>query len=331
MFLKYWKLLFFFSLIFSILIAISSNSWFGIWMGLEINMLSVIPLMTDTKNIFSTESSLKYFVTQVMASTIILMAIILLSLNFMINNFLLIMINSSLLTKMGSAPFHFWFPEVMEGQMWSMCFLLLTIQKIIPLSILNLNLNLNLFFSIIIIMNMMISAIMGLNQTSLRKILTFSSINHMGWMIASMLFAKIIWIYYYLFYVMISFNLIFMFKIFNLYYFKQLFNFMNFSFSSKLFFIMNFFSLGGLPPFLGFLPKWLTIQSMLINNFNLEISLMIFLTLITLFYYIRLTFSSLMFHCNQISEFPKIKTFWINFINFASLNSLLLSILYFNI
>nr|YP_009441734.1 NADH dehydrogenase subunit 2 [Silvanus bidentatus]AOY39279.1 NADH dehydrogenase subunit 2 [Silvanus bidentatus] len=322
--------MFFSSLMISIFISISSNSWLGIWMGLEINMLSIIPLMNNTKNMYMTESSMKYFITQAMASTIILMSIILMMSNFMVNNFMLILINSSLLTKMGSAPFHFWFPEVMEGQLWSLCFTLLTIQKIIPLSILNLNLNLNLFLYFIIIFNMLISAIMGLNQTSLRKILTYSSINHIGWMIASMMFLKMIWISYFLIYSFISFNLIFMFNIFNTFYFKQLFKFLNFSYLMKLIFMMNFFSLGGLPPFLGFLPKWLTIQSMIFNGMEFLIVIMVILTLITLFYYMRLTFSTLMLSTNEIFKLPNYKIYWINFLNFSSLIFLLLSILYFN-
>nr|UAM92164.1 NADH dehydrogenase subunit 2 [Deleaster bactrianus] len=296
---KNWKILFFSSLITSILISISSNSWLGMWLGLEINVLSMIPLMNNTKNIFSTEASLKYFITQVIASTIILMSIILMSNNIFSNNYLILMLNSALLTKLGSAPFHFWFPEVMEGQPWNLCLILLTIQKITPLSILNYNTNLPLFFSTIIIINMIVSTIMGLNQISLRKILTYSSINHIGWMISSSFLMKLTWFYYFSIYTLINFNLIIMFKILNVYFFQQLIKSFNFPNLAKFTFMMNFLSLGGLPPFIGFLPKWLTIQNLIENNFTLLVTMMVVITLIALFYYLRLTFSTMMISSNE--------------------------------
>ena len=81
-------------------------------MGLEINLLSFIPLIINSKNLFSSESSLKYFLTQALASSIFLFSIILF---FLFNNFnryefnfyFLILLNSSLIIKIGAAPFHF--------------------------------------------------------------------------------------------------------------------------------------------------------------------------------------------------------------------------------
>ncbi|RCK67899.1 hypothetical protein DT076_19060 [Desertihabitans brevis] len=78
-------------------------------MGLEINLLSFIPLIRDNK-LISTEASLKYFLTQALASSVFLFATILFLLNSnkINSNFLIeIIIFSSLLLKRGSAPFHF--------------------------------------------------------------------------------------------------------------------------------------------------------------------------------------------------------------------------------
>nr|YP_010987663.1 NADH dehydrogenase subunit 2 [Platystethus dilutipennis]WON66095.1 NADH dehydrogenase subunit 2 [Platystethus dilutipennis] len=290
---KIWKLLFLTSLLMSIMITISAFSWLNMWLGLEINMLSIIPLMTSTKNMYSTESSLKYFIVQAMASSLLLLTIILMSMKLMNINFMMMM-NSALLIKLGAAPFHFWFPEVMEGQMWSMCFILLTAQKISPLMLINYNMNLSYFMIIIIIMNMLISAFMGLNQISMRKILTFSSINHIGWMIASIMFMKIIWLFYFMVYVVILINITYLLNFLKIYYIKQIIK-INFPINFKMIFMFNFFSLGGLPPFIGFLPKWLTIQMMMNNNLYLIMTIMVMLTLLTLFYYLRLMMSSLMF------------------------------------
>nr|ARH54676.1 NADH dehydrogenase subunit 2 [Tachinus subterraneus] len=333
---KFYKLLFFFTLSIGTLISISSYSWMGMWLGLEINLLSVIPLMNSTKNILSSEASLKYFITQAIASTILLFAIIMMSNNLMIikniNNSLIIIFNSALLTKMGAAPFHFWFPEVMEGLSWMNCLILLTWQKIAPMIIIMYNMNFTMFFSMIIMFCMLISGILGLNQVSLRKILAYSSINHIAWMLSSMLFMETLWMYYFMIYSLISLNIILMFKIMNIYYMKQLFNSLNKNIIIKFFFIMNFLSLGGLPPFIGFLPKWLTIQSLIDNNFYFLTMLMILMTLLTLFYYMRITFSTftLSMNENNYNIFVKMNYSLIIFINFLSLMSLILLTLMFN-
>nr|WON66082.1 NADH dehydrogenase subunit 2 [Anotylus sp. 'Oxytelopsis' 1 HFZ-2023b] len=321
---KYWKLLFFMILWMSIMVTVSTYSWFTMWIGLEINMMSIIPLMNYSKNMYMTESSLKYFIVQAMASSLFLLSIILMSIYLMKLKIMLIM-TSALLIKIGSAPFHFWFPEVMEGQLWTMCFNLLTIQKISPFMLLNYNMNFPYFFSIIIIMNMIISALLGLNQISLRKILTFSSINHISWMLSSIMIMKTIWIFYFLIYMITLTNMIYLFNNFNIFYIKQMIK-LNFSLNMKLIIMMNFFSMGGLPPFIGFLPKWLTIQMMINYNFTFLMFIMVSLTLFTLFYYTRLMTSSMLFFKTM-----KFSNFFMNnpiiFINL--LNMIFLPLMFF--
>jgi NADH-ubiquinone oxidoreductase chain 2 len=73
--------------------------------------LSFIPLIRDD-NLISTEASLKYFLTQALASSILLFRVILFIINRnLINNisgnYINIIILSSLLLKRGAAPFHF--------------------------------------------------------------------------------------------------------------------------------------------------------------------------------------------------------------------------------
>nr|ARH55013.1 NADH dehydrogenase subunit 2 [Geodromicus suturalis] len=328
-------MLFFNTLLIGTLISISSYSWMGMWMGLEINLLSIIPLMNNMKNLFSSEASLKYFITQAMASTIILFSIIMMSMNLktsMINNPLLLIFNSALLTKMGAAPFHFWFPEVMEGLNWNNCLIMLTWQKIAPMIILMYNLNMMMFFFIVIVFSMLISGIMGLNQTSLRKIMAYSSINHIGWMISSMMFMKTIWLNYFIIYSIISLNIIIIFKLLNIFFLKQLFISLKNNLMMKLFFIMNFLSLGGLPPFLGFMPKWLTIQLMVEKSMLLMTFMMIMLTLLTLFYYMRITFSTLILNTNEINFFTNKpnQNLFIFFMNFISMIGLLGCTMMFN-
>nr|QVM79244.1 NADH dehydrogenase subunit 2 [Stenocorus meridianus] len=333
---KFYKILFFNCLIFGTMIAISSYSWMSMWMGLEINLLSIIPLLKDYKNIYPSEAAFKYFITQALASTILLFSFIM-NLNLLeyfpqYSNYLMIMMNSALLMKMGAAPFHAWFPEVMEGLNWPNCLLLLTWQKIAPMILLMYNLQMTLFLSFIIIISSIVGGILGLNQISLRKIMAYSSINHISWMISSMLNFQMIWMIYFISYSIISINIILIFKFLNMYNLKQLMNSLNYNKILKWFFIMNFLSLGGLPPFLGFFPKWLTINNLIQQNYLILSLLLIIFTLITLYFYLRITFSTLMINTNENLIFTKkLKYYLVILVNFLSLMGLFACTFIFNI
>nr|UZH36813.1 NADH dehydrogenase subunit 2 [Aedes vexans]WQF70148.1 NADH dehydrogenase subunit 2 [Aedes vexans] len=298
--------IFFIMLISGSLITISSNSWLGAWMGLEINLLSFIPLMNEgKKNLMTSESSLKYFLTQAFASSILLFAIILMMLFFnsnwmMNNNFNNLLILSTLLLKSGAAPFHFWFPGVMEGLNWINGLILMTWQKIAPLMLISYNLNYN-FFLISILLSMIIGSLGGLNQTSLRKLMAFSSINHLGWMLMAMLNNELLWFTYFILYSILSMSIVLMFNNFKLFHFNQIFNFSLMNPSIKFFMFLNLLSLGGLPPFLGFLPKWLVIQNLVEMNQMFLLFIAVCLTLITLYYYLRMSYSIYMLNYNKNS------------------------------
>nr|ATN40437.1 NADH dehydrogenase subunit 2 [Xizicus howardi] len=299
------KILFLSTLIMGTLISISSTSWLGVWMGLEINLLSFIPLMSNTKNILSTEASLKYFLIQAIASALLLFSLIMMflmsNMSILLNHeVFLLLISSALLLKMGAAPFHFWFPGTMEGLNWWNNLILMTWQKIAPLMLLSYVIKMNLFFSIIIVLSIIIGSLGGLNQTSLRKLMAYSSINHLGWMIAAMSSGENLWELYFLIYFFLSTAIIFMFNNFQAFHLNQNFLMMNNNPKIKFCMFTLLLSLGGLPPFLGFLPKWLVIQSMAELNNLLILTLMVITTLITLFYYIRITFSAFLFSYSEI-------------------------------
>nr|WHL46461.1 NADH dehydrogenase subunit 2 [Sarbanissa venusta] len=328
------KMFFLFMLFFSTLISISSNSWFGCWIGLEINLLNFIPLISNSNNLLSNEASLKYFLTQSIASINFLFAILMkmiLMKNFEMNNFISIMMNSSMLMKMGSAPFHFWFPNIIEGLSWLNNFILMTWQKITPMILLSYYFNKDFIF-IIIILNIIIGAIGGLNQTSLRKLMAFSSINNLGWMLSTILISETLWLFYLFLYSFMISIMCFFFYMLNMYFINQLFiNNMNFFIKINL--LINFLSLGGLPPFIGFFPKWIVINFLINNNMFLLTFIFIFMSLIMLFYYIRISYSAFMFNYMKMKWFKiylKNKYFIvINFLSVISLMGMILSTFFF--
>nr|ALO76179.1 NADH deshydrogenase subunit 2 [Mylabris sp. MYL01] len=333
---KFYKIMFFNSMILGTLVTVSSYTWFGMWMGLEINLLSIIPLFNSSKNMYSSEASLKYFLSQALASLILLLSFILMliSIEFItptMNSVNEIMLDTALFTKLGAAPFHYWFPEVMEGLNWINCTILLTWQKIAPMSILIMSNPKTEFMLFIILASLSVSTLMSLNQVSLRKIMAFSSINHIAWMLSAMISSISVWFIYLLIYMIININIIIIFANYKLFYLNQLPLFMNKNKINKLSFMINFLSLGGLPPFLGFLPKWLTINWMIMNNFIIMALILIIMTLIMLFVYTRIILLSLVIQFSE-SKIPskEMKIFPINLINFISLSSLLMCTLLFN-
>nr|AVN67340.1 NADH dehydrogenase subunit 2 [Byrsotria fumigata] len=289
--------MFFITLISGILITISSNSWLSAWMGLEINLLSFIPIMSNKENIFTTEASLKYFLIQALASSVLMFIIISKSLFesmfSIISQYITnIMVVSPLLMSTGAAPLHWWFPSVMEGLSWMNCFNLMTIQKIAPLMLISYTIKLNMFLYSIIVTSVLIGSIGGYNQVSIRKILTYSSINHIGWMFAAMLMGEDMWIMYFLIYTLLTLTIIYIVKPMQISFINQImFMFLENKIIKFLMFT-SLLSLGGLPPMLGFMPKWIIIQYLTHNSHILISTIMVTLSLITLYYYLRITYSS---------------------------------------
>nr|YP_009728646.1 NADH dehydrogenase subunit 2 [Macroxyela ferruginea]QHR79720.1 NADH dehydrogenase subunit 2 [Macroxyela ferruginea] len=350
MFNKNYKIIFLMSLMMGTIISITSNSWFSVWMGLEINLLSFMPLISNSKMMNSTEASLKYFLSQTIASSVLLLTSILLTMSFYmenefiylnLNKYMYLMFMCSLLMKMGAAPFHFWFPGVMEGLTWSNCFILMTWQKIAPIMLMFniINLTNMMMLIIIIIFSMIVGTIGGLNQTSLRKLMAYSSINHLSWMMTSLMANEHLWMIYMTIYTLLSLSIIYMMNLYNLSYINQIYSFKTNNKLSKFSFMLMMLSLGGLPPFLGFLPKWLIIQMLIKNNLNFLPTIMVMMTLITLFYYMRISFSAFMLSysenkwklMNNIKNFNNNKMLKFNFINynlilsFTSMTGLIMS------
>nr|QID48494.1 NADH dehydrogenase subunit 2 [Bolivaritettix lativertex] len=287
------KMLFIMLLIMSTLISTSSNNWLGVWMGLEINLLSYIPLITYNKNKNINFSGIKYFIIQSMASIVLIMSIISITINdSMNNNYMISIMSISILTKIGAAPMHFWFPEIMEQLDWNNCMLLMTWQKIAPMIILSyITPNVNLM-NLFIMASAIVGAILGLNQISLRLILAYSSINHIAWMISALNYNLMIWWSYFLIYSLMTILIVASFKSHNIFSINEAFLSKNYNKINKINLMMIMLSLGGMPPLLGFLPKWLLIQEMMINFSYLTLFVLIISSSVTLYFYLKLFLSA---------------------------------------
>nr|AVN67389.1 NADH dehydrogenase subunit 2 [Elliptorhina davidi] len=289
-------MLFLSTLIGGLVITISSNSWLGAWMGLEVNLLSFIPLMTNNDNILTSEASLKYFLIQALASSSLLFIVLSKSLmesmfSLLQTPLVMMMVITPLMMKSGAAPLHWWFPSVMEGLSWNNCLILMTVQKVAPLLLMSYLISFDTFTTMIIMLSIIVGALGGYNQVSIRKILTYSSINHLGWMLTAMSLGDNFWLIYFLIYSLLTLTIIMIVSPMQISFINQTF-LINKKKTMKFMLFSTLLSLGGLPPFLGFLPKWIIIQSLLLNHISVLTLLITVISLITLYYYLRISYSS---------------------------------------
>nr|ADD46493.1 NADH dehydrogenase subunit 2 [Rattus leucopus] len=281
-------------------ITMSSSNFLLMWIGLEVSLLAIIPLLTNKKSPRSTEAATKYFLTQATASMILLLAIML---NYkqsgmwmfqqQTNNMLLNMTLISLAMKLGLAPFHYWLPEVAQGIPMHIGLILLTWQKIAPLSILYQIYHLlnPTITTTLAIASVFIGAWGGLNQTQMRKIMAYSSIAHMGWMVAILPYNPNLTLLNLTIYILLTipmFISLMMSSATTINSFSLAWNKTPMILAMASIILL---SMGGLPPLTGFLPKWTIISELLKNNCSILSTLMAIMALLNLFFYTRLIYS----------------------------------------
>nr|YP_009378352.1 NADH dehydrogenase subunit 2 [Solemya velesiana]ARH10784.1 NADH dehydrogenase subunit 2 [Solemya velesiana] len=304
--------------------SVSSSHWIGVWAGLEINLLGFIPMLVYGSTTLEIESSVKYFIIQSMGSGLLLLSSMLTSNTTLSwSNFGLSSSNSimsshyfmdkmplfsillliSLLIKMGLSPFHFWLPSVMSGISWISALILVSWQKIAPLILILMVMGQNSFILLMCCaISSLIGGLGGMNQTQIRALLAYSSINHLGWMVAGGMFNYTSMIIYFIIYFTISVFLFYFLWLKEKSQFRQL-SYSSFSnLNEKMLFSVLILSLGGLPPLIGFAGKWLIITEL----FLVEPTILIFLilgSLISLFYYLMLFFTFFFSSSTKSSNF----------------------------
>nr|YP_009480509.1 NADH dehydrogenase subunit 2 [Cryptopygus terranovus]APC61717.1 NADH dehydrogenase subunit 2 [Cryptopygus terranovus] len=304
MLIKNYQMTFFCFLIMGTILAVSANSWFTCWLGLEINLMGLIPLILFKLNTSSTEAAIKYFLVQAMASVFLIFfsCFEVYMMNLITASNLNIIIFIALATKAGLAPFHFWFPQVMMTIPWIHCIILLTWQKIAPFILLSYFSSKYMIYAMVSI-SALVGAYGGLNQLNLKIILTYSSIAHSSWMLMLSSISIFFWMNYFMVYTIISLSIIIPLMKFNLILLQDI-KTTKMNILSKLSLISSLLSLGGMPPFLGFTAKFLALLAS-IPMFSLYIiSILILSSLLSLFYYMKLIYS-FMFILNKELNFPQ--------------------------
>nr|AFI39240.1 NADH dehydrogenase subunit 2 [Anolis carolinensis]AFI39284.1 NADH dehydrogenase subunit 2 [Anolis carolinensis] len=283
------------------IITMTSYHWLMAWVGLELNTLAIIPIISTMHHPRSTEAATKYFLTQAAASALILFSSMTNAWNtgsWDITQPLTspshILLTMALAMKLGLAPLHFWLPEVIQGSTMTTAFIITTWQKIAPMSLIFLTMN-NLSTSVFLLMGLLSSLVGGwggLNQTQTRKIMAYSSIAHLGWMATISSIMMNILIMNLLIYLIMTTSVFLSLIISKSKTIQDTTSTWTLSPTLTIIMLLSLLSLGGLPPLTGFIPKWLIMEELILQNFNLLISMMATSSLLSLYFYLRLTYTT---------------------------------------
>nr|UQU56136.1 NADH dehydrogenase subunit 2 [Herpsilochmus pectoralis] len=293
------KLLSITSLLLGTTITISSNHWVMAWTGLEINTLAILPLISKSHHPRAIEAATKYFLVQAAASALLLFSSMTNAwhtgqwdITQLTHPTSCLLLTTAISIKLGLVPFHFWFPEVLQGTSLTTGLLLATALKFPPTTLFlltssSLNTTLLTFMAIA---STALGGWAGLNQTQTRKILAFSSISHLGWMIIILVYnPKLTLITFYLYCLMtipifLTLNTIKTLKLTT----------MSTAWTKipplTATLMLLLLSLAGLPPLTGFLPKWLIIQELVKQEMTPTATIIALLSLLGLFFYLRLAY-----------------------------------------
>nr|AHL68961.1 NADH dehydrogenase subunit 2 [Hemiphyllodactylus titiwangsaensis] len=291
------------SLAISTIITMSSHHWLLAWLGLELNTLSILPLIMKSHHPRSTEATTKYFIIQTTAAALILFAAALNALQT--GHWSIItspcpqttaIVTAALMLKLGVAPAHLWYPEILQGTTMNMALIISTWQKIAPITLLVLMFN--HLPTLMLLITSLISALIGgwtgLNQTQTRKIMAFSSIAHMGWLMAALTISPALATLTMLLYIIMT---------------TALFTSMNTTTTKTLtdtgtswassptlltLTMLSLMSLGGLPPLSGFIPKLLILNELMTKELLSLGALLALASLPSLFFYLRMAYLTML-------------------------------------
>nr|YP_010960380.1 NADH dehydrogenase subunit 2 [Laemonema goodebeanorum]WNH37744.1 NADH dehydrogenase subunit 2 [Laemonema goodebeanorum] len=277
----------------------ASSHWLLAWMGLEISTLSIMPLMAQHHHPRAVEATTKYFLIQAGAASLLLFASTTnawltgqWNINSDIHIFPATMMILALTLKLGMAPMHFWLPEVLQGLDLTTGLILSTWQKLAPFilmcQIMPMNSNLITFLGVT---SALVGGWGGLNQTQLRKTMAYSSIAHLGWMILITQFSQQLALLTLMVYLPLTFSAFMVFKINSSTTINSLATSWAKAPALTAITPLILLSLGGLPPLLGFLPKWLILQELTKQGIPLTASILALSALLSLYFYLRISYT----------------------------------------
>nr|APU89601.1 NADH dehydrogenase subunit 2 [Scomberomorus concolor] len=280
-------------------ITFASSHWLLAWMGLEMNTLAIIPLMAQSHHPRAVEATTKYFLTQATAAAMLLFASTTnawltgqWNIEQMTHPIPTTMIILALALKIGLAPLHSWLPEVLQGLDLTTGLILSTWQKLAPFALILQMHSANPTMLIMLgVTSTLVGGWGGLNQTQLRKILAYSSIAHLGWMILILQFSPSLTLLTLFTYILMTSATFLVFKLNKATNINMLATSWTKTPALTALAPLVLLSLGGLPPLTGFMPKWLILQELSKQDLAPVATLAALSALLSLYFYLRLSYA----------------------------------------
>jgi len=325
LFIYEYPLLILFSIL-GMLIMISANDFISLYMGLELQSLSLYVLASMKKDSSkSSEAGLKYFILGALASGFFLFGVSLLfgiagtttytELSLILVNYenyspllalAIVMILCSIAFKLSAAPFHMWTPDVYEGSPTTVTAFIAVVPKIAAVAIIVRVLYIpfgniyEIWYQILVMISVVsiyVGAFGAIVQDNIKRLMAYSTIGSIGYVLLALsagsqeaLQGALIYITIYTISVMGSFVAIVFMEKDNIALEKisDLAGISKTDPYTAICFSILLLSLAGLPPFAGFVGKFYIFRSLIIEDLTWLAVIGVIGSVIAAYYYLKL-------------------------------------------
>jgi NADH-quinone oxidoreductase subunit N len=308
------------------MVMVSANHFVTLYLGLELLALSSYALVAlNRDSAKSTEAAMKYFILGALASGLLLYGISMVygatgsldvtrvatvvaasRANDPLLTFGIVFIVAGLAFKLGAVPFHMWIPDVYEGAPTAITLFVASAPKIAAFGFIMRILADALggatqdwqgMLVILAVLSMAIGNIVAISQTNLKRMLAYSTISHMGFLLLGILAgtkngyaSSMFYIVTYVLTTLAAFGIILLlsrdgFEAENIDDLKGL-NQRSQFYAVLMLFVM--FSMAGIPIFVGFWAKLSVLEAALNAGYTWLVVFAVLMSVIGAFYYLRI-------------------------------------------
>jgi NADH-quinone oxidoreductase subunit N len=315
------------------MVMISANHFLTIYIGLELLSLSLYAMVAMNRDsVVSTEAAMKYFVLGALASGLLLYGMSMIygatgtleitgiaerlyggGVNKSVLVFGLVFLVAGLAFKLGVVPFHMWIPDVYHGAPTSVTLLIGSAPKLAAFAIvmrllvnglITMAADWQAMLVILSVLSMAIGNLAAIAQTNLKRMLAYSAISHMGFMLLGIVTGVVSGdaryalnayssaMFYVIAYVLMSAGTFGMILLMSRAGFEaeQIEDFKGLNKRSPWFagiMLMLMFSMAGVPFFIGFFAKFSVLQAVVAAGYMWLAIVAVLFSLIGAFYYLR--------------------------------------------
>lgn len=307
------------------MIMVSGQNMLTLYVGLELLSLSLYALVAfDRDNVRATEAAMKYFVLGALASGMLLYGMSMIygvtgSLNLAdIHNALigvqklhsvlilgLVFIVAGLAFKLGAVPFQMWVPDVYEGSPTAVTMIITSVPKLAAFAFVirllaqglqTLAVDWQQMLLVMSVLSIIIGNVTAIAQTNIKRMLAYSTISHIGFVLLGIMSASLNGfasaLFYIASYVLMSlagFGVILLLsrKGFEAERLEDLKGLNQRSPWIAFLMLIVMFSMAGVPPTLGFYAKFAVLQAALQAGFIWIVVFAVLMAVIGAFYYLR--------------------------------------------